>query len=93
MDRRTNEIINRLNKTKEEKTIDFAAEIAARLQTDKRRWKEEQQRLKQQEDEDRRRKQQQDELLSYGSVFKSADMSSNKGSGVDDYKKFEEDFF
>jgi UDP-N-acetylenolpyruvoylglucosamine reductase len=67
--------------------------MAARLQTDKRRWKDEQQRVKQREDEERRCKQQQDELLSYGSVFKSADMSSNKGTGSGSYKKFEEDFF
>jgi hypothetical protein len=93
VDRRINETVNRLNKTKEDKTIDYEAEKAAQLAIDKKRRKDEGLRQKAIEDQERKKKQEQDELKCYGSVFTNADMASNKRSGPVDPKKFEEDFF
>lgn len=93
MERRLNEVVNRLNKTKEEKTIDYAAEKAARLAAEKARRKNEIERAKAEEERERRRVRDEAELQSYGSVFKEASMSSNKHAGPVDPKKFEDDFF
>lgn len=94
MEKRLNETVNRLNKTKEEKTIDFEAEKAARLATEKAHRRNEIERQKLELEQERKKKQEEAELKSYGSVFKSANMESNKDTSTRmDYKKYEEDFF
>lgn len=94
VERRINEIVNRLNKTKEERSINFEEEKAARLADEKRRRKEEVERKKAEEERQRKAKTAQNELLSYGSVFKNADMHSNRESAekVRDYREYEDNF-
>lgn len=82
-----------MNKTKEERTIDYAAEKAARLAAEKACRKNAIEKVKAEEERERRRRQEEIEMKSYGSVFKETPMSSNKHAGPVDPKKFEEDFF
>lgn len=93
MERRVNEIVNRLNKTKEERTIDFEAEKAARLAMEKRKRREEAERRKAEEIRLRKEREAEAELKSYDRVFRDADMNSNRPSGPIDPRKYEEDFF
>jgi hypothetical protein len=93
VERRINEIVNRLNKTKEDKKIDYDAEKSARIAAEKKRRKDDEGRRKAVEDQERRRKSEQDELQSYKTVFSDTTMSTNKRTGPVDPKKFEEDFF
>lgn len=93
MEKRINEIVNRLNRTKEERKVDFEAEKMARISVEKKQRKDEINRRKAQEEEERRIKQEQEELKSYGSIFKTASMSSNRFDDPVDAKRFEEDFF
>lgn len=85
--------MNRLNKTREEMNIDFEAEKQARLAAEKRQRRDEEARRKATEDQERRKRQDEAETKSYGSVFKHANMSSNKREGPLNPKKLEEDFF
>lgn len=93
VEKRVNDVVNRLNKTKEEKTIDFAAEKAARLAAEKRRRKDEIEMKKAQDEAERRRLKEETDMRSYGSVLKETNMTTNKREGLLDPKKLEEDFF
>lgn len=90
---KNNDLVNRLNRTKEERQIDFAAEEMARIQEEKRKRKEEMEKKKSEESRERKRLEQEAEIKSYGSVFKKIEMTSNKSNTPIDPKKFEEDFF
>lgn len=93
LERRSNEIVNRLNKTKEEKTIDYAAEKATRLAAEKKKRKDEGEKRRSEEEREKKQRDEEMEAKSYGSVFKHASMNTNKHSGPIDPKKYEEDFF
>lgn len=93
MEKRINEIVNRLNKTKEEKVIDFALEKAARIAAEKKQRKDEAERRRRDEELEKRQREEEREKRSYDSVFKHSSMTSNKHAGPIDPKKFEEDFF
>ena len=86
-------MVNRLNKTKEERTVDFAAEAAARLTAEKARRKSEIDRKKAEEESQRRKTREEKEEKSYSLVFKNASMSSNKSCEPVDPRKYEDDFF
>lgn len=85
--------MNRLNKTKEEKIIDFAVEAEARLKAAKIRRRNETEKARTEAEQEKRQIQEEQEIKSYGSVFKHANMISNKRDEPIDAKKFEEDFF
>ncbi|KAJ3090505.1 Coiled-coil domain-containing protein 25 [Quaeritorhiza haematococci] len=102
VEKRQNDIINRLNKTKEEKFPDLAAEKVKR-QRDSR--KELRVLEKQQQEEERRlaeEKRKQEELKSYKGVFDTKQMKSNRdlfsveadeeGGDLDTVNAYEEDF-
>ncbi len=93
VEKRLNEVVNRLNKTKEERTIDFEAERQARLNIDKQARKAAAERARAEEQASRAERKQQDEMQSYGSVFKSPAMTSNKTTDPARAKRMEEDFF
>lgn len=95
MEKRINEIVNRLNKTKEEKTIDFEAEKAARLAMEKRQRKQEAEKRKADEEKERKAEQAEIDMKSYASVFKhsSGAMSTNKETKVTNPRDYEENFF
>ncbi|GAB6023616.1 Coiled-coil domain-containing protein 25 [Chamberlinius hualienensis] len=83
VDKRTNEIINRLNKTKEEKTVDLRA---AREERDRKERENKKQLLRHQKDKDKeeeKRKAELAELKSYSSLMKTDSMKSNKEEEYD----------
>lgn len=83
VERRINEVVNRLNKTKLEKKPDLRAEREERdkreRETQKARMKEEKQ--KEKEEEEQKRKEA--ELRSYSSLMRSENMTSNQDKGYD----------
>nr|CAG4638802.1 EOG090X0G3O [Cyclestheria hislopi] len=84
VEKRINEIVNRLNKTKVEKKIDLRAEREERDRNereDKRRLLKEQ---RERERDEEKRRQIEAELRSYDRLFKSENMKTNKdGDGYD----------
>uniref|UniRef100_A0A2C9LU60 Coiled-coil domain-containing protein 25 n=1 Tax=Biomphalaria glabrata TaxID=6526 RepID=A0A2C9LU60_BIOGL len=87
VEKRINEIVNRLNKTKTEEQPDFRAlreERDKKEREDQRRLQQEQ-KLKEKEEE--KRKQEQAEIRSYGTYMKSENMQSNR-----DYEGSDDDF-
>uniref|UniRef100_A0A182LT59 Coiled-coil domain-containing protein 25 n=1 Tax=Anopheles culicifacies TaxID=139723 RepID=A0A182LT59_9DIPT len=83
VEKRSNEIVNRLNKTKREESIDFRAEREKRdalERADKKRMAREQ---KEQEKEEEKRRQEEAELRSYNSLMKPENMTSNYDAGND----------
>uniref|UniRef100_A0A182TR81 Coiled-coil domain-containing protein 25 n=1 Tax=Anopheles melas TaxID=34690 RepID=A0A182TR81_9DIPT len=83
VEKRSNEIVNRLNKTKREETVDFRAEREKRdalERADKKRLAREQREL---EKEDLKRRQEEAELKSYNSLMKPENMTSNYDAGND----------
>ncbi|KAI8786810.1 coiled-coil domain-containing protein 25, partial [Biomphalaria glabrata] len=87
VEKRINEIVNRLNKTKTEEQPDFRAlreERDKKEREDQRRLQQEQ-KLKEKEEE--KRKQEQAEIRSYGTYMKSENMQSNR-----DYDGSDDDF-
>ncbi|XP_025084589.1 coiled-coil domain-containing protein 25-like [Pomacea canaliculata] len=88
VDRRQNELVNRLNKTKEERNVDFRAEREARDRREREDQKRKQQEIKQKEKEEEKRRQEQAELRSYTSLMKPENMTSNKDTGSSDSDDF-----
>ncbi|XP_053681118.1 coiled-coil domain-containing protein 25 [Anopheles nili] len=83
VEKRSNEIVNRLNKTKREESVDFRAEREKRdasERADKKRVAREQ---REQEKEDQKRRQEEAELRSYNSLMKSENMTTNYDAGND----------
>ncbi|KAK3542352.1 hypothetical protein QTP86_025927, partial [Hemibagrus guttatus] len=78
VEKKINEIINRLEKTKEEKCPDLAAEKESRDREDRNEKKAQIQEIKRREKEEMRRKKQQEELRNYTSLMKSENMTTNE---------------
>lgn len=83
VEKRVNEIVNRLNKTKEEKTLDFRMLREDRDRKERESKKQLLLKQKQHEKEDLERKQKEKELKSYSSLFEQAKMKTNQDSGED----------
>lgn len=83
VDKRVNEIVNRLNKTKTEAHPDFRAEREKR-DFDEREGKKKQGRLvKEREKEAEKKRNEESELKSYSSLMKPDTMKTNYDSGND----------
>lgn len=91
--KKINEIVNRLNKTKEERQVDFAAEKLARQKEDSGKKRAEEAKVRLESIKEAERKKAEAEIMSYGSVMKGDKMSTNKFDGPVDIQSFEEDFF
>ncbi|KAJ3410525.1 Coiled-coil domain-containing protein 25 [Chytridiales sp. JEL 0842] len=92
---RSNEIINRLNKTKEEKYPDLAEEKIARQKELRAEMRSREKQEKLNEMARAKKRQEMDEMKSYKSIFDESEMQTNRigdGTGDVDVKAFEEDF-
>ena len=94
VERRVNEIVNRLNKTKTDNDISvLIKEKDDRFQETKQARKQEMDRKKAEESAERKRLEEEAALRSYSSAMKSEKMTLNKFDGPVDVNKYEEDFF
>jgi hypothetical protein len=102
IEKKCNEVVNRLNRTKEERTVDFEAEHKKRLQQDKLRRKAAIEKQRLDEAQERERLCKEAELRSYSSVFSkiSKDDHDHDGGGhgkrmdpEEARRRLEEDFF
>ncbi|XP_075057240.1 coiled-coil domain-containing protein 25 [Mixophyes fleayi] len=83
---KVNEILNRLEKTKDERYPDLAAEKESRDREERNEKKVQIQEMKRKEKEEMKKKKEMDELRSYSSLMKSDKMSSNQdGNESDDF--------
>ncbi|OCT79189.1 hypothetical protein XELAEV_18030287mg [Xenopus laevis] len=83
---KVNKIVNRLEKTKDERFPDLAAEKEARDREERNEKKVEIQEMKRKEKEEMKMKKEMEELRSYSSLMKSENMSSNQdGNDSDDF--------
>ncbi|KAG7316405.1 hypothetical protein KOW79_019946 [Hemibagrus wyckioides] len=86
VEKKINEIINRLEKTKEEKYPDLAAEKESRDREDRNEKKAQIQEMKRKEKEETKRKKEQEELRNYSSLMRSENMTTNEdGNDSDDF--------
>lgn len=83
VEKRINEIVNRLNKTKVEARPDFQAEREKRDALEREDKKAEVRLLKEKEKEDIKRKKEETELKSYRSLMKEDNMKTNYDDGND----------
>lgn len=94
VEKRTNEIINRLNKTKEELYPDLEAEKEAWLAQERKKSKAEAQRLKALEKSEKEEQKRLKELMSYDRIMVEDSMQTNKDlkEKYQSYEDFEDDF-
>lgn len=78
VEKRINEIVNRLNKTKTEDNPDFRALREARDRKERDSERKSQQEQKQREKEEEKRKQEQAEIRSYSSLMRTDNMQTNR---------------
>lgn len=83
IEKRINEIVNRLNKTKVEATPDFRGEREKRDTEERERQKKVLKKKKEQEREDEKKRQEEAELRSYSSLMGPDKMKTNYDSGND----------
>uniref|UniRef100_A0A0K8TNB0 Coiled-coil domain-containing protein 25 n=1 Tax=Tabanus bromius TaxID=304241 RepID=A0A0K8TNB0_TABBR len=83
VEKRMNEIVNRLNKTKVEAHPDFRAEREKRDHAEREDKKKMQRLIKEKEKEEEKRRKEEAELRSYKSLMKSENMSTNYDGGND----------
>lgn len=83
IEKRCNEIVNRLNKTKREEHPDFRAEREKRDAAERAEKKAKARDVREREKEDEKRRQEEKELRSYNSLMKSENMTSNYDAGND----------
>lgn len=95
VERRVNEVVNRLNKTKREEVIDFVAEKQNRIQEEKRKRKTEAERINTQEELELARKKELETSRRYLNVMDNASMSTNKDVACKKMSaaEYEENFF
>lgn len=94
VEKRVNETVNRLNKTKVEKDIQsLVAKKEERFRTEKEKKKVDAEKKKADEMTERKRLQEDNELRTYSSAMKSERMTSNKLDKDLDVRQYEEDFF
>lgn len=86
VEKKVNEILNRLEKTKLEKFPDLAAEKEGRDREERNEKKAQIQEMKRKEKEEMKKKREMDELRSYSSLMKVENMSSNQdGNDSDEF--------
>mmetsp|Transcript_1191 Transcript_1191/g.3345 ORF Transcript_1191/g.3345 Transcript_1191/m.3345 type:complete len:210 (+) Transcript_1191:67-696(+) len=90
VDRRDNTIINRLNKTKEEKDPDLAKEKEDRIKSLKRKELTEKKEKERKEKEEMERRKKEKESRTYDNLHDEEKMESNKAQ--QDFNSFEDDF-
>ncbi|NXK87227.1 CCD25 protein, partial [Formicarius rufipectus] len=78
VEKKVNEILNRLEKTKVERFPDLAAEREARDREERNEKKAQIQEMKRREKEEMKKKKELEELRSYSSLMKAENMSSNQ---------------
>ncbi|EPQ08026.1 Coiled-coil domain-containing protein 25 [Myotis brandtii] len=78
VEKKVNEILNRLEKTKTERFPDLAAEKECRDREERNEKKAQIQEMKRREKEEMKKKREMDELRSYSSLMKAENMSSNQ---------------
>ncbi|ETN59827.1 coiled-coil domain-containing protein 25 [Anopheles darlingi] len=83
VEKRINDIVNRLNKTKVEASVDFRAEREKRDALERADKKQAARDVREKEKEDQKRRQEEAELRSYNSLMKSENMKSNYDDGND----------
>ncbi|KAF2360377.1 protein of unknown function DUF814 [Trinorchestia longiramus] len=83
IEKRINEIINRLNKTKEEMELDFRAEREKRDAQERDQAKKEQKDRMQREKEEQERRKKEASLRNYDNMFDAAKMTSNQDTNYD----------
>ncbi|KNA21759.1 hypothetical protein SOVF_040550 [Spinacia oleracea] len=94
VEKRINEVVNRLNRTKVERTPDFKAEREAYAAAEKAERKAQQREKKRREEMDRLEKERVSEMRSYKNLMVSDKMTSNKqiASAEKSLQELEEDF-
>ncbi|XP_019063054.1 coiled-coil domain-containing protein 25 isoform X3 [Fukomys damarensis] len=86
VEKKVNEILNRLEKTKLERFPDLAAEKEGRDREERNEKKAQIQEMKRREKEEMKKKKEMDELRSYSSLMKAENMSSNQdGNDSDEF--------
>ncbi|XP_053434558.1 coiled-coil domain-containing protein 25 isoform X1 [Nycticebus coucang] len=86
VEKKVNEILNRLEKTKIERFPDLAAEKEGRDREERNEKKAQIQEMKRKEKEEMKKKKEMDELRSYSSLMKVENMSSNQdGNDSDEF--------
>ncbi|KAL5457109.1 hypothetical protein EMCRGX_G034348 [Ephydatia muelleri] len=90
--KKSSEIINRLNKTKEEKKPDLREEREQRDKLERMEARKKEQEEKQREKEAAEKQKAEADLRSYKSIMKEDKMKSNKCDEKVDYRAIEEDF-
>ncbi|XP_018022634.1 coiled-coil domain-containing protein 25-like [Hyalella azteca] len=83
IDKRINEIVNRLNKTKEEVKLDLRAEREKRDALERDQAKKEQKERMQKEREEQERRKKEASLRNYDNMFDASKMTSNHDTGND----------
>ncbi|XP_076463022.1 coiled-coil domain-containing protein 25-like [Babylonia areolata] len=84
VERRINEVVNRLNKTKEERlNVDLRGQREERDRSEREDQRKKQQEIKRKEKEEERRKQELAEQRSYSTLMREENMTSNKDAGND----------
>ncbi|KAI9140933.1 hypothetical protein BKA69DRAFT_1140487 [Paraphysoderma sedebokerense] len=81
---RVNEIVNRLNKTKEERNTDLEKEKLEKLKMEREEKKNAERERKKLEEEQQEMYQKQKELKSYTSLFDESEMASNRYTPIDE---------
>ncbi|XP_004848455.1 coiled-coil domain-containing protein 25 isoform X2 [Heterocephalus glaber] len=84
VEKKVNEILNRLEKTKLERFPDLAAEKEGRDREERNEKKAQIQEMKRREKEEMKKKKEMDELRSYSSLMKAENMSSNQDDNDSD---------
>ncbi|XP_016324750.1 coiled-coil domain-containing protein 25-like isoform X4 [Sinocyclocheilus anshuiensis] len=84
VEKKINEIINRLEKTKEERYPDLAAEKESRDREERSEKKTQLQEQKKKEKEEMKKKKETEELRNYSSLMKSDNMTTNEGGNDSD---------
>ncbi|XP_046877502.1 coiled-coil domain-containing protein 25 [Hypomesus transpacificus] len=86
VEKKVNEIVNRLEKTKDERFPDLAADKESRDREERNEKKAQIQDLKKKEKDDVKRRKEMDELKSYSSLMNSDNMTTNEdGNDSDDF--------
>lgn len=91
--RKLNEIVNRLNKTKDDRVVDFHAEKVAKQREESQRKRNEEAKARMESVREAEKKREEVEMRSYSSAMKSDKMSTNKHDEPVDIQAYEEDFF
>ena len=84
VEKKINEILNRLNKTKEERDVDFRAEREQRDAEERQEDKKKKLKEKQKQKEEEQLKREMEEQRSYTTLMDESNMSSNRDNPIDE---------